>query len=144
MKQVASVSLCPGPYARHLWPQPSLCDQRPKPTQLMPFAALSGRSRSLWGKLLEHAACERLSESVQNAHRPFFPALSLSASFPCPLDVGVSCDYCILWVWGYFPLSDSGNETKVWDLGMFLMTQRARFGFDSQEMLWMPLRLFHP
>lgn len=79
-----------------------------------------------------------------DTHRPFFLALSLSGSFPCPLDVGVSCDYCILWVWGYFPLSDSGNETKVWDLGMFLMIQRARFGFDSQEMLWMPLRLLHP
>lgn len=68
-------------------------------------------------------------EGGWDAHRPFFPALSLSGSFPCPLDVGVSCDYCILWVWGYFPLSDSGNETQLWDLGMFLMDPEGAVWF---------------
>ena len=33
--------------------------------RLIPFAVLSGRSQIVWGGLLEHAACEQLSESVR-------------------------------------------------------------------------------
>lgn len=56
-----SWSPCPAPLApaQPVWPQ------RPEQTLLIPFAVLSGRSQIVWGGLMEHAACEQLSESVR-------------------------------------------------------------------------------